>query len=50
MAKSESSGSANVPVAMAAGTMAGAMANAGMVTEDVAIAVAAASAPVAAGR
>jgi thioredoxin reductase len=50
IAGNASSGSANVPVAMAAGTMAGAMANAGMVTEDVAIAVAAASAPVAAGR
>ena len=35
------SASANVPVAMAAGTMAGAMANADLVTEDVAIAVAA---------
>ncbi|QIS40875.1 NAD(P)/FAD-dependent oxidoreductase [Clavibacter capsici] len=42
IAGNASSGSANVPVAMAAGTMAGAMANAGMVTEDVAIAVAAA--------
>jgi thioredoxin reductase len=50
IAGNASSGSANVPVAMAAGTMAGAMANAGMVTEDVAAAVAAASAPVAAGR
>ena len=40
IAGNASSGSANVPVAMAAGTMAGAMANAGMVTEDVAIAVA----------
>jgi thioredoxin reductase len=44
IAGNASSGSANVPVAMAAGTMAGAMANAGMVTEDVAAAVAAASA------
>ncbi|OUE24298.1 NAD(P)/FAD-dependent oxidoreductase [Clavibacter michiganensis] len=50
IAGNASSGSANVPVAMAAGTMAGAMANAGMVTEDVAMAVAAASAPVAAMR
>jgi thioredoxin reductase len=50
IAGNASSGSANVPVSMAAGTMAGAMANAEMVTEDVAIAVAAASAPVAAGR
>jgi thioredoxin reductase len=50
IAGNASSGSANVPVAMAAGTMAGAMANAGMITEDVAAAVAAASAPVAAGR
>ncbi|WP_434513092.1 NAD(P)/FAD-dependent oxidoreductase [Clavibacter nebraskensis] len=41
IAGNASSGSANVPVAMAAGTMAGAMANAGMVTEDVATAVAA---------
>ncbi|CAQ01001.1 NAD(P)/FAD-dependent oxidoreductase [Clavibacter sepedonicus] len=47
IAGNASSGSANVPVAMAAGTMAGAMANAGMVTEDVAIAVAAAPAAVA---
>jgi thioredoxin reductase len=50
IAGNASSGSANVPVAMAVGTMAGAIANAGMVTEDVATAVAAASAPVAAGR
>jgi thioredoxin reductase len=44
IAGNASSGSANVPVAMAAGTMAGAMANADMVTEDVAAAVAAARA------
>ncbi|WP_445443062.1 NAD(P)/FAD-dependent oxidoreductase [Clavibacter sp. km1a] len=43
IAGNASSGSANVPVAMAAGTMAGAMANAGMVTEDVAAAVVAAA-------
>ena len=48
IAGNASSGSANVPVAMAAGTMAGAMANADMVTEDVAIAVAAAAAAAAA--
>ena len=50
IAGNASSGSANVPVAMAAGTMAGAMANADMVTEDVAIAVTAAAASVLAGR
>ena len=50
IAGNASSGSANVPVAMAAGTMAGAVANAGMVTEDVAIAVTAAAASVLAGR
>ncbi|MDA3804724.1 NAD(P)/FAD-dependent oxidoreductase [Clavibacter sp. CT19] len=44
IAGNASSGSANVPVAMAAGTMAGAMANADMVTEDVAAAVAVAHA------
>ncbi|MFT7711712.1 NAD(P)/FAD-dependent oxidoreductase [Clavibacter tessellarius] len=44
IAGNASSGSANVPVAMAAGTMAGAMANADMVTEDVAAAVAMADA------
>ncbi|MFS4505291.1 NAD(P)/FAD-dependent oxidoreductase [Clavibacter sp. Sh2141] len=43
IAGNASSGSANVPVAMAAGTMAGAMANAGMVSEDVAAAVVAAA-------
>ncbi|RII89873.1 NAD(P)/FAD-dependent oxidoreductase, partial [Clavibacter californiensis] len=41
VAGNASSASANVPVAMAAGTMAGAMANADLVTEDVAIAMAA---------
>ncbi|QOD44035.1 NAD(P)/FAD-dependent oxidoreductase [Clavibacter zhangzhiyongii] len=50
IAGNASSGSANVPVAMAAGTMAGAMANADMVTEDVARAVTAAAGPVTAGR
>ncbi|OUE23884.1 Thioredoxin reductase [Clavibacter michiganensis] len=51
IAGNASSGSANVPVAMAAGTMAGAMANADMVTEDVAAAVAAANTvPAGAGR
>ena len=44
IAGNASSASANVPVAMAAGTMAGAMANADLVTEDVSIAVAAARA------
>lgn len=41
VAGNASSASANVPVAMAAGTLAGAMANADLVTEDVAIAMAA---------
>jgi thioredoxin reductase len=41
VAGNAASGSANVPVAMAAGTMAGAMANGDLVTEDVAAAVAA---------